>query len=299
MKGKTACMLSLLMLSLLAVAVINQAKAAPLVNFAWLEPDYVGEDPYTGENIVGYLEGTDWNFTMSYTNNDPVAINVSAVRTYFTWGQNYTYNYATPLQILPGTTYVFNMFNMTPSVGQAPEYWTYSYQVWIEHVNGTSPPYTNYTMLGWSGSHFAVLSTDHLTDLDIWFKYSMFMGGSMTTFPFNLNFTEAQVLFTQGVFELYQGYQIYLAGMFGTARTHLQNGDALFTQAITSWNQTGSALDDANVNFQNSQGNYFNALADSSRANGYGWLLFGLGWVFIGIGVIAYGARRPKTVVQS
>ena len=121
----------------------------------------------------------------------------------------------------------------------------------------------------------------------------------MTTFPFNLNFTEAQVLFTQGMFELYQGYQIYLAGMFGTARTHLQNGDALFTQAITSWNQTGSALDDANVNFQNSQGNYFNALADSSRANGYGWLLFGLGWVFIGIGVIAYGARRPKTVVQS
>jgi hypothetical protein len=55
------------------------------------------------------------------------------------------------------------------------------------------------------------------------------------------------------------------------------------------------------VNFQNAQGNYFNALADSSRANGYGWLLFGLGWVFIGIGVIAYGARRPKTVqaVQS
>jgi hypothetical protein len=156
-------------------------------------------------------------------------------------------------------------------------------------------------MFAWSGSHFAVLSTDHLTDLEIWFKYSMFLGGSMTSFPFFLNFTQAQVLFTQGMFELSQGYEMYLAGMFGTARTHLQNGDALFNEAITSWNETGSALDNANVNFQNAQGNYFNALADSSRANGYGWLLFGLGWVFIGIGVIAYGARRPKTVqaVQS
>ncbi len=295
MKGKTAYIMSFLMLSLLTVALTNQAKAQP-INFAWLEPDYVGEDPYTGEDIIGYLEGTEWNYTMSYTNTDSDPINVSAVRTYFTWGQNYTYGYATPLQIMPGTTYVFNIFNVTPSVSQAPEHWTYSYQVWIEHVNGTSPPYTNYTMMVSGGSHFAVLSTDHLTDLNIWFKYWMFLEGSMTTFPFFLNFTESQVLFTQSMFELNQGFQIYQTGMFGSARTHLQNGDTLFNEALAAWNQTGSALDDANVNFQNAQGNYYNGLGDSSRANGYGWLLFGLGWVFIGIGVIAYGARRPKTV---
>jgi hypothetical protein len=53
-------------------------------------------------------------------------------------------------------------------------------------------------------------------------------------------------------------------------------------------------MDNATLAYANSQANHNNALADSTRLNGTGWLLFGLGWTFIGIGIIVYGMKKPK-----
>jgi len=52
---------------------------------------------YPYDTIVGYLEETDWTFTMSWTNFGSIPLNVSAIRIYFDWGKNYTHSLSTPL----------------------------------------------------------------------------------------------------------------------------------------------------------------------------------------------------------
>ena len=292
--------------SLMLMALTSSVKAANGSPFSWVDPAYMGPDmfydpshPY--DTIVGYLQETDWTFTMSWMNpyySDP--LNVSAVRIYFDWGKNYTHSFSTPLQIMPGDTEIFQISNMTPSTEEAPELWTHHYTVYIDRVNSTSPPYKNLSPIGVYGNDdFAVLSADHIECLRIFTKFGIFaspMSGGwppiMTEMP---NITETQVLFTKVFMKLMQGMQYYQMGLFDSAKSYIQDADAFLTEALTAWNTTGTAMEDASIERKNAEANYYNALANSSLVNAYGWLLFGLGWVFIGIGIIIYGARKPKT----
>lgn len=305
MKRNNAVRVYFLMFSLMLMALTTSVKAPNGSHFRWVNPAYMGPDmfydtSYPYDTIVGYLEETRWNFTTSWINHNPSPINVSAIRIYFDWGKNYTYSFSTPLQIMPGNTQTFQISNMTPSIGEAPELWTHQYTVYIDHVNSTSPPYENlFPIWVYGNDDFAVLSADHLECLKIFTKFGIFatsMSGGwppvMTDLP---NITETQVLFTKLFMKLQQSMQYYQMGLFDTTKTHLQEADTFMTEALNSWNETGTAMEDANMGQKNAEANYHNALANSSLVNAYGWLLFGLGWVFIGIGIIIYGARKPKT----
>lgn len=304
MKKKITAIVCFLMLSLILMALTTSVKAPNGSHFRWVNPAYMGPDmfydtSYPYNTIVGYLEKTNWTFTASWTNFDSDPLNVSAIRIYFDWGKNYTHSFSTPLQIMPGNTKIFQISNMTPSTEEAPELWTHEYIVYIDSVNSTSPPYENLSPIGIYGDNdFAVLSADHLECLKIFTKFGMFassMGGGwppvMTEMP---NITETQVLFTKLYMKLMQGMQYYQMGLFGTAKSHLQDADAFMAEALTAWNTTGTAIEDADMGRKNAEANYYNGLANSTLVNAYGWLLFGLGWVFIGIGIIIYGARKPK-----
>ncbi|RJS82439.1 hypothetical protein CW707_01065, partial [Candidatus Bathyarchaeota archaeon] len=87
MKRKFALMACFLILPL--ILAFAPAVKAPNGHppFGWIEPDYVGYDPYYDEYIVGYLEGTYWNLSMSWTNDGANPINISAIRIYFDWGK--------------------------------------------------------------------------------------------------------------------------------------------------------------------------------------------------------------------
>jgi len=317
MKGKIVAILCLLMLSSTILALTHPVKAPDGSPYGWVEPAYVGYDPYYDEYITGYLEGTYWNLTMSWTNWGWWAINVSAIRLYFDWGKNYSYGFATPIQIMPGNTQTFTVYNVTPSIKEAPELWTHYYDIWIDHVNNTSPPYRQLDPIYFSwGYNFVALSADHLACLNYWSKYWMFIEGGRgpliiegegipliiqaqmipTMTPFYTNITEVQVLLTKAMFEFSQGVQIYQAGVFSAARAHLEAGDTLINDALTVWNDRGTEIEDANLASQNAQANYYNALGEASKTNAYGWVLFGLGWVFIGLGIVIYSARKPKAV---
>lgn len=303
MKGKIAAILCLLILPLISLALIAPAKAADGSPYGWVEPAYVGQDVYYDTNIVGYLTGTNWNFTFSWTNHYGYRINVTALRMYFSWGKNYSSTYATPLALADGVTQIFNLVNMTPTVAEAPEqigpFW---YTVYIHHANNTVAPYNDMSFSVVSGSNFAVLSADHLACLNLWAKYNMFFmyGPSMMLpqgmFPFGGNITEVQVLFTRAMFELEQGSLIFEAGVFGAAKTHLQTGDTYFSDALTAWNDRGTAIEDADLAYKEAQTTYYTALGDANKMNAYGWILFGLGWMFIGLGIIIYAFRKPKVV---
>ena len=302
MKGKIAAILCLLILPLISLALIAPAKAADGSPYGWVEPAYVGQDVYYGTYIVGYLTGTNWNFTFSWTNYEGHQINVTALRMYFSWGKNYTSAY--PTQVAAGATKIFSFANMTPTLPEAPEqigpFW---YQVYIHHANNTVAPYDdNSIYTGIYNSNFAVLSADHLACLNLWAKYTMFLGGSPSMmspqgmFPFGGNITEVQVLFTRAMFELEQGSLIFEAGVFGAAKTHLQTGDTYFSDALTAWNDRGTAIEDADLAYKEAQTTYYTALGDANKMNAYGWILFGLGWMFIGLGIIIYAFRKPKVV---
>ena len=302
MKGKIAAILCLLILPLIPLAVIAPAKAAD--GARWVEPAYVGLDVYYDTNIVGYLTGTNWNFTFSWTNGGSNPINVTALRMYFTWGKNYSSTYTTPLVVAAGATQIFNLMNMTPTLAEAREQiGPFSYTVYVHHANNTVAPYNDMVIERASGDNFAVLSADHLACLNLWAKYAMFFGDGPLmmlpqggTFPFGANITEAQVLFTKAMFELEQGYLIFQAGVFGAAKTHLQTGDTYFSDALTAWNDRGTAIEDADLAYKEAQTTYYTALGDANKMNAYGWILFGLGWMFIGLGIIIYAFRKPKVV---
>jgi hypothetical protein len=307
MKGKIAAILCLLILPLISVALITPAKAADGSPYGWVEPAYVGQDVHYDRYIVGYLTGTNWNFTFSWTNYYGYQINVTALRMYFSWGKNYTTAYSAPLPVAAGVTKIFSFVNVTPTLPEAPEqigpFW---YEVYIHHANNTVAPYNDMVITpDIYGSNFAVLSENHLACLNLWAKYYMFyMGDSLMTlpqgsmFPFGANITEVQVLLTRAMFELEQDMQIFEAGVFGAAKTHLQTGDTYFNNALTAWDDRGTAIEDADLASKEAQTAYYTALGDANKMNAYGWILFGLGWMFIGLGIIIYAFRKPK-VVQS
>jgi hypothetical protein len=304
MKKKIAAILCLLMLSPISLALMPNAKAPDGNHYSWVEPAYRGYDPYYDEYIVGYKEGTYWNLTMSWTNEGMVPINISAVRLWFDWGKNYTQAFGSPIQVMPGVTQILNIYNMTPPIEEAPELWgPHTYDIWIENVNDTAQPYGDLSPIYFSsGSDFVALSQDHLDCLNYWAKYWMFIEGPMAQLPqlipmtgLNTNISKVQVLLTQAILEFSQGYEIYLAGVFSQAKTHLETGDGYISEALTVWDDRGTAMEDASLAYTNAQASYYSGLGDASKINAYGWLLFGLGWVFIGLGVIIYGAKKSKT----
>jgi hypothetical protein len=302
MKGKIAAILCLLILPLISLALIAPAKAADGSPYGWVDPAYVGQDVYYDTNIVGYLTGTNWNFTFSWYNYYGYQINVTAIRMYFSWGKNYSSTYTTPLALASGVTQIFNLNNVTPTLLEAPEQiGPYSYSVYIHNVNSTNGELQPINPIN-AGS-FAVLSADHLACLNLWAKYNMFFGDGLSMmlpqggmFPFGANITEVQVLFTRAMFELEQGSLIFEAGVFGAAKTHLQTGDTYFSDALTAWNDRGTAIEDADLAYKEAQTTYYTALGDANKMNAYGWILFGLGWMFIGLGIIIYAFRKPKVV---
>jgi hypothetical protein len=302
MKRKIALLLCLLSISLATTALVTTVDAQPSTHFAWIEPSYSGYDQYYRDTIVGYLTGVTWNFALSWTNYYGDPINVSAIRVYFDWGKNYTHAFSPPIQIMPEAVYVFNIGNTTPTVAETPELWTHYYWVYMHHVNSTTGPTSEPWIMSSvaSGDNFAVLSEDHFECLNLYTKYgTMFDGFSaMQVSDFPTDITAAQINFTMAQMEFEQGSEVFSAGMFGSARTHLQRGDTYFNSAMNAWATRGTAIEDAALANTKSETNYNNSLASSALVNAYGWLLFGLGWTFIGLGVIIYGMKKPKAAAS-
>jgi len=298
MRRKNATMICLMTCLLILTALTASIRASNGSHFKWVNPAYAGPDMfyspiYPFVSIVGYLEGTRWNFSMSIKNDYPGPFNISAVRVEFEWGRNYTHRFSSPHRVLPGHTKIFHVSNMTPFIEDVPELWTYHYDVYIDRINDTSIEI-------YENDDFAILSEDHLECLRIFAKLGIFSfptDGELPPFITDLpNVTETQVLLVRVSMRILQGMQHYQMGLFGQAESYLQDADVSLVEALSVWNMTGTAMEEAIIGRREAEGNYYNALADSSLVNAYGWLFFGLGWILIGLGVIIYGARKPKVV---
>jgi hypothetical protein len=307
MKERMATTLGLLSLSLMLIAMVTPVRA-DATHAAWVEPAYAGIDPALGSaSIVGYLTGTNWNFSFSWTNDQGVPINITDVRVYFDWGKNYTSSYSVINQIMPGITQTFAVYNVTPPITEAPELWAHNYYVYLDHVNDTATPYRTWNPIYMtSGSNFAVLSADHLECLRLWRRLNgvnwhgiSSMSTSAAYSPTSI--TKVTVMIEKAHAKYDLGYSILQAKVFGQAKTYLTDADTMYSQALDIWDERGTAYEDADLNNTIAQTNLYNAQADAERktgdaalVNAYGTLLFGLGWVFIGLGVVVYGMKKPK-----
>ncbi|MEM2440131.1 MAG: hypothetical protein QW493_02820 [Candidatus Bathyarchaeia archaeon] len=302
------------MLLLTVPLILNGRAAASIQRFAWINAT-MGEDPYYGRNVIAYKTGTTWNISISVYNDyltpppPPrinLPVNITAIKVYFDWGGWYNFTFKTPVRMDPLEVKVFNVGNVTPPLSDVPETWVYSYIVYIEYSTEVDPsPRMDWT---WSGSNFAVMSEAHFDSFRLYNKLKNIMTG-IQYFPSLTNSTEAQVLLVKASIEYYLGRQYYINGVFEEARTHLQNADAYFNQALAAWNTRGTELEDSTLEYYNALAEYYNSLANATEQNAkaelvqanaalnnsYGWIFFGIGWTLIGVGVIVYGARKPKT----
>ncbi len=307
MKKVTLAMLSILAFLMVSTLPIRPSQAS-IDAVAWTNPTYRGYDDYLDEWVVAYEEGATWEVSVMVHNNyNPpgpavrAQINISTLIVWFGWGKNYTHRFATPEAIGPDETRFFTFSNITPSTDEAPELWTYQYRLIIEVVNATTGPldfvfYWSYW--NWD-SRFAVYSLDHLEVQQLRDELESFYSMMMAWLPANV--TQARILLFQGYFEYYQGYQAHERGDLSLAKTHFETADGLYNQALSVYEQRGTAIEDAELLYREALAN---STRDSGQAslisanaaliNSYAVMFFGIGWVLIGIGIIVYGMRRPQ-----
>jgi len=304
MLRKIATIISIAMLLFLFT---TQITLADIEHFNWINPAYVGPDPYYpgGATIIAYKEGTPWNISLSVKNDYrqtpppaiPKAVNVTGIKVYFDWGKWYNYTFGTPIKMEIEEVKVFQVGNVTPMVSEAPETWLHEYWVYVEYIpeGGVEVEYWD-----WHGGNFAVLSENHLVALILYNKMSTIMKVQPPLW-YMINVTQARVLMIQSSIKFTEGMSYYSVGIFSTARTSLESASSFFDEALSIWDEKGTALEDAVAERESAEANYYNALADSTRKgadaaviNSYGLLFFGLGWIIIGIGLIGYVVRKPK-----
>lgn len=296
MKERILVILSLLLIALPMATLIIPARAS-LNGFSWLNPAYIGEDPSlsTSTDIIGYVEGTNWNFTMTWTNTDWTvdAINITTVRVWFDWNKNYTHRFETPIQLKYGETRTFNIYNTTASTEEAPEQWQHTYYIYLDQANNTVSPYKELAgIYVYSGSYFMVLSQDHSACLSLWAKYDLIFDGY---YPMSYNITKAQVQFLQAYLEFAQGESLLEAKYYTDAKTHFTACDTNYVNGISTWDTRGTAKEDADLAYKNALADNAKKSGDAAINNSYGWIFFGLGWTLIGLGLIIYAMKRPKT----
>lgn len=273
----------LCLLMITAVAAASIAPANAITEKTWLNPAFVGEDDSTGvSNMVGYVEGTNWNLSLIWSNPYIYQVNVSSIRVFFEWGKNYTWRYSTPMGIKSSATQTFNIYNATPSTEEIPEYIAYRYTVYIDTVDGAGVPLASIEAGDWP-PYFEVLSSDHLACLNIIAKLS---ASGFPTIPTSNDITRVNFLLKQADIEYEQGRRLFLSHAYVSAKPHLENADSLYTQALNAWNIIGSNNENVTTNNQIAMGN-------ATLNISYAWMFFGIGWILIGIGVIVYSARKP------
>lgn len=307
MKKTALIMLSILVLVTLSAFYIKPSQAY-IQAVGWTNPTYRGNDDFYHQNVVAYQEGTYWDLSVMLLNDwgpppDKTQINISTIIVHFGWGKNYTHRFATPEAIVYGETKVFTVSNMTPSTSEIPDIWTYGYRLYVEIVNATSGPTEVVTT--WSpweswDNNFAIYSAGHLETQQLRDKLEMMFMGGPTMIPL-FNVSKAMVLFIEAYFEFQLGDQAHSLGDFYAANIHYGNASDLVDEALNVYEQRGTAMEDAALNYKEALANATKTEADANLisanaalVNSYAWMFFGIGWVLIGIGVIIYGAKKPK-----
>jgi hypothetical protein len=252
----------------------------------WIAPllknDY---DRYYATTVeAGYVAGSTATLILTVYNGLPAKMNVSAVKVWFDWGQNYSsteVNITQKYAIDSGLSHVFSVVFTVPDISIATNLALHNYRIYVEDVNATNGQLNTNSV--WNDNNFAVLSAEQATAIN-------------TETELDKYDTSASMFITA------QGRQLRMLadGTWTEAGNQYEKGD--FTTAANTYQDALALMQNAWGNetqvwndFQNGFEGIVTGIPSMLTMIGIGYAVFGLGFFFMGIGVIVWAARKPKT----
>jgi len=328
---KTTVLFLVLVLTLVPMALINQAKA-DIQQWTWLPP-YISK--VDGSYVI-YKHGTTASLVVPVKNDVVTLMNVSKVYITFDWNANKTLDLsASPKQIKSGATEFFTVSFTADAAEAISGSLQHTYDVTAVYVNATGG-FVDKLTKAWDALandlKFVVYSTDQADTLNLAKEYTSYV----SNFPPATYFTgaEAKKLVRQAQIAAYLGNYYYnttvdyassrtqytaainlysqalvaeeeyiAAGQAASLNTTMTNNAATKTEADADMKLAEAAKTEADAalveaNAAVIQANATVKQADAALTNAYGFyfigLGFALGWSFMGIGVIIYAWKKPK-----
>lgn len=298
MSKKHAILFSFLLATLISMSAFSPAQAQHISDYKWIGACYDSYDYFYDDYVVAYETGTTAKLVVDiYSHwwvkppiNDYVPVNISAVKVGFDWGVNYTStecSEASPVQIEPGERRVFAVTFTVPPTTTASNLVVHWYTIYVEHVNSTTGPKKIVDTDTEYNDNFAVYSSDQADAQELAqklddYEYPAPAAGVINYYRSDC--FEARVLWEEGDNEEALGDDFYNSGNFTSAKTHYENAQTKYNEALSILSSRGKELENADITSANAA--MYEALA---------WVIFGIGIVFIGIGVIIYAVhKKPK-----
>ena len=282
---KCNVMLSVL-LALILVTSVGSANAS-ISSWNWIAPLVKGDyDSFYGTTITGYQSGTAATLVVNVWNHMGIVMNVSAVKVWFDWGENFTSTDVSETNIHsidPGTAHVFTVTFTIPGISVATNLVTHSYRIYVEDVNATTGPLLQLNNNSpRSDGNFAVLSDAQAEFVGLGRELQKYQPS-----PFLLT-AKGRELVQQAIGSRTEGSSAYMRGDFSGAVIEYQNALSLMKNAVSNETSTISGFENALMNMVNGAQNALNMM-------GYGYTLFGIGFLLMGIGALVYLARKSGT----
>jgi hypothetical protein len=312
----------LFVVTLSLIATVGPAEAGVQSPVHWIDQVFRGSDPFYGTNVNAYESGSTAKVVFRLYNDYYVwpsyrTVNVSAVRVWFDWNQNYSVAYATPLQVGALQTQAFTISFTVPNTTTASNMYYHTWKIYVEHVNATTG--TTKIVSKWTYNpsfpstdyYFAVYSTDQADATALYEE----LNAKIASAP-SFSSYEAQQFWSKTVTERNIGRDIYHQyGDFADAKTHYQAGLDNFDQAMTAETAYDEARDSLYIEGQEASIRSYNASAEATvteanaamiEANAsattadailnqsYAWILFGIGFIIMGLAALVYAYKKPQ-----
>ncbi len=282
-------MLLSVFLALVLVASVGYADAS-IGSWNWIAPLVNEYDSFYGTTITGYQSGSVATLIVNVGNHMGVVMNVSAIKVWFDWGENFTSAEVSETdihQIDPGAAHVFKLTFTVPGITIANNLVTHSYRIYVEDVNASTGPLRQLNSNSpRSGSNFAVLSDAQAEFVSLERELQKYQPAAF------LLTAKGRELVQQAYGSRTEGSNAYMRGDFSGAAIEYQNALTLLKHAISNETTTISGFENAFMSLVNGAQNALNMM-------GYGYTLFGIGFLLMGIGALVYLARKSGTPKSS
>lgn len=326
---RKASLLAILILAFgtMTTLTIRPAEAS-VSDYDWLgqvhyyDPYWVSPSP-----ITVFIENSNAKLMVEVHNDlfPSAPLNVSAVKVWLDWNQNYSSTEAsvtTPLVIQPGLYRTFTISFTVPPTSTASNLVKHSYTVYIEQANATTGP-----------KQITLHSSQHVTDAFVVYStiqqdaqnlYDELYLINPTSGSWTFQSDEAGRLWSSGTLEYQLGERNHKVGNFSNARTYyetalqnlyealstetsyqtnLENLDILDKQAQIALAQADAEYKEAQVKYQEAianatmkqadaamiQANASMRQADAEFAIAEAMKMQANAWVVFGIGFVVFG----------
>lgn len=233
---------SLLAILILALGAVTSTLTIRPAEAFVSDSDWLGQvhyyDPYWNTNLVTvFPENSTARLMVEVYNHLSDPLNVSAVKVWLDWNQNYSsyeggVSVDTPLVIQPGAYHTFSIAFTVPSTSIASNLVKHSYIIYVEEVNATTgPKQVSIHALHYLPDVFIVYSTIQKEAQKLYDELYLL---NPTSISWTFQSKQAERLWNNGTLEYQFGERSHEVGDFSTAKAHYETALEMLYQAIST-----------------------------------------------------------------